>query len=350
LAPSSQVSADSTSASSGPECALCGSASRTTTADESLPGIGPESLAIPTCEHWWPTPSASHQDIGPERPETFLARREKLKEKGYNGNGAGIPLGVAVQMGPAWSSEAGMRCPCRCHTSTSSAEASPAKTSATPAREPGSTGHARVFGQSTPAWLASFDPATSSWRTSQLSLLGGLDEFSGTWPRSGMTRSGTAFRLQPLAPLTAETASGLLPTPAASMAERGGRGDLLQVVRGNPSPSGHFKWPTPTARDWKDTGDLTGVPENSLLPRVVARVEREQWATPTAHPRTHTPRRVDHGEQLANQVGGALNPTWVEWLMGFPLEWTALPPSETPSSRRSRNGSAGASSTGSEQP
>jgi hypothetical protein len=97
--------------------------------------------------------------------------------------------------------------------STSSAEASPARTSATPARAPGSTERARVFGQSTPAWLASFDPDTSSWRTSQLSLLGGLDEFSGTWPRSGMTRSGTAFQLQPLAPLTAETDSGLLPTP-----------------------------------------------------------------------------------------------------------------------------------------
>jgi hypothetical protein len=105
------------------------------------------------------------------------------------------------------------------------------------------------------------------------------------------------------------------------------------------------KWPTPTARDWKDTGDLTGVPENSLLPRVVARVEREQWATPTAHPRTHTPRQVDHGEQLANQAGGALNPTWVEWLMGFPLGWTDCGPSETRSSRRSRSGSAGESST-----
>jgi hypothetical protein len=41
---------------------------------------------------------------------------------------------------------------------------------------------------------------------------------------------------------------------------------------------------------------------------------------------------------------GALNPTWVEWLMGFPLGWTALPPSATPSSRRSQSGSAAASS------
>lgn len=37
---------------------------------------------------------------------------------------------------------------------------------------------------------------------------------------------------------------------------------------------------------------------------------------------------------------GSLNPTWVEWLMGFPLGWTALEPSETPSSRKSRSSSA----------
>lgn len=27
-------------------------------------------------------------------------------------------------------------------------------------------------------------------------------------------------------------------------------------------------------------------------------------------------------------AGGQLNPTWVEWLMGWPLEWTALKPLE----------------------
>jgi len=37
--------------------------------------------------------------------------------------------------------------------------------------------------------------------------------------------------------------------------------------------------------------------------------------------------------QVAEDEGvkvGALNPTWVEWLMGFPLGWTDLKPSETP--------------------
>jgi DNA (cytosine-5)-methyltransferase 1 len=29
-------------------------------------------------------------------------------------------------------------------------------------------------------------------------------------------------------------------------------------------------------------------------------------------------------------IGGKLNPTWVEWLMGFPIGWTSLEDSETP--------------------
>jgi hypothetical protein len=36
---------------------------------------------------------------------------------------------------------------------------------------------------------------------------------------------------------------------------------------------------------------------------------------------------------------GSLNPTWVEWLMGFPLGWTDLEASGTPSSLRSQSGS-----------
>jgi hypothetical protein len=41
--------------------------------------------------------------------------------------------------------------------------------------------------------------------------------------------------------------------------------------------------------------------------------------------------------------GGVLNPTWVEWLMGFPLGWTVLAPSEIRSYRRSRRRSGGRS-------
>ena len=35
------------------------------------------------------------------------------------------------------------------------------------------------------------------------------------------------------------------------------------------------------------------------------------------------------GQSLDVSVGGRLNPTWVEWLMGFPLGWTDCSASET---------------------
>jgi hypothetical protein len=44
----------------------------------------------------WPTPDASVAQDG-EKPETWLARRERLKEAADNGNGCGTPLAMAVQ-------------------------------------------------------------------------------------------------------------------------------------------------------------------------------------------------------------------------------------------------------------
>jgi hypothetical protein len=35
------------------------------------------------------------------------------------------------------------------------------------------------------------------------------------------------------------------------------------------------------------------------------------------------------GDGLATVVGGALNPPWVEWLMGWPIGWTGCEPLET---------------------
>jgi hypothetical protein len=46
-----------------------------------------------------PTPSASLANYD-EPPETWLARREELKAKGINGNGAGMPLAVAMKLLP----------------------------------------------------------------------------------------------------------------------------------------------------------------------------------------------------------------------------------------------------------
>lgn len=96
--------------------------------------------------------------------------------------------------------------------SKSSAEDSPARTYRLPDRVPGLKEAARDCGPSTHVLLAKCDPATSSWKTSQLCFTGEWAEFSETWPRSGFMQSGTAYQLPTLAPLTPATDYGLLPT------------------------------------------------------------------------------------------------------------------------------------------
>jgi hypothetical protein len=133
------------------------------------------------------------------------------------------------------------------------------------------------------------------------------------------------------------------------------------------------RWPTPTARDHKDGQYNPNVPVNGLLGRAVwptpmaADAERasetmmrgnptllgavRRWPTPTANDhkpanetevleyrstkRRTTVQRLRAAATEPLDLGGALNPTWVEWLMGFPLGWTDLGPSATRSSRRS---------------
>jgi len=82
--------------------------------------------------------------------------------------------------------------------------------------------HEAGCGVNTGALLASCHPGSSSWKTSQLCLDGELAEFSGTWPRSGMMRSGTAYQLPTLVPDSFGIESGLWPTPNAT-AYKGGR-------------------------------------------------------------------------------------------------------------------------------
>jgi len=90
-------------------------------------------------------------------------------------------------------------------------------------------------------------------------------------------------------------------------------------------------WPTPTQ---DSATDRTRAYTQGGTPLTVA---VKMWRTPnTVDSAGGT--RVDPSSgqvQLCHQVGGALNPTWVEWLMGFPLGWTDCGPSETRSSRRS---------------
>lgn len=146
--------------------------------------------------------------------------------------------------------------------------------------------------------LARYDHDTRSWKTAQLSLLEVSGECLETWPRWGTTRGGESY---------------LLPTPALHTSE---------------SESG--LWPTPTARDHKGAYSEESQANKFrwMLPDAVKR-----FPTPKAQDSRHA--KWDRGKSNLGEVisganaGGSLNPTWVEWLMGWPQEWTDLKPLET---------------------
>ncbi len=143
---------------------------------------------------------------------------------------------------------------------------SPAKTSAASDGWLESQAPRADCGQSLPGSFAWFDLNSSLWRTWQGSLWDHLDEFSETWPRAGMTRSGIAYQLPQLVPGISGTGCSSYPIP------------------------GQARFTTPTA---DDVGH-----------------RKKPYS--------------QGGHALSYQLGGPPNPDWQEWLMGFPVGWTAL--------------------------
>ena len=79
---------------------------------------------------------------------------------------------------------------------------------------------------------ARFDPASSSWRTAQPSLLGDSDECSVTWPRSGMTAAGQCWELPMWAPPHQRDRFWLVAYAHQHAGNEGGTGDASQSARG----------------------------------------------------------------------------------------------------------------------
>ena len=91
-------------------------------------------------------------------------------------------------------------------------------------------------------------------------------------------------------------------------------------------------WPTPTARDCKGANSMEHLlrpktPGNAHHVRQLANAVK-LFATPCAGEAIGS-HGGGNGRSLRTDVAGQLNPTWVEWLMGFPPGWTDLNASET---------------------
>ena len=234
--------------------------------------------------------------------------------------------------------------------SMSSAAASPAKTSASPARAQGSLASDLAFGPNITGSSKKSGRASRSSKTLQPFALADWTKCSGRSLRSGMTRSGTVFPLPPLALLTVGTASGSsrIPTPTTRDYKDGSAKSCANVPVNGLLGRWVHQWPTPTATLGTHGGLCTpskGREGGTLIEALSARM----WPTPhgfSQDGKSNGPsgnelgRAVNQSLQDSNHPQtGSLNPTWVEWLMGFPPEWTALEPSGMPSSRKSRKSS-----------
>ena len=180
-------------------------------------------------------------------------------------------------------------------------------------------------------WHASFtkyDPDSRSWKTHQCSLLGGLEPYSETWPKWGLMRHGECWERQTLEQTIRGTESGLSPngvdsfhTPNTTGLDGGSNSRKALRKR-------QETWPTPRSCS---AMAATITPEASWNqnrnPNLETVVGQRMWPTPRAF--MHKDSTTDRGKSnLGEVIGGKLNPTWVEWLMGWPLGWTDLKPLE----------------------
>jgi hypothetical protein len=213
-------------------------------------------------------------------------------------------------------------------------------------------------------WRGSFakwDQNTSMWRTHQCSFLGDLEPFSETFPQWGLMRNGELWEQKTLVQTIKGTESGLWLTPTVMdglparrpealerqyQNNRNGRSthSTLREQVAYPPPKQMF--PTPNAWDGK-RGPMSAelmakkIHQVSLV-SAVAQLERENFPTPCSTDYKGAGQsgklrdRLDYAAERGatkNKTfteptvpGGQLNPTWVEWLMGWTLGWTDLKP------------------------
>ena len=144
---------------------------------------------------------------------------------------------------------------------------------------------------------------SSAWRSTIFFL---------TWKTSATKQGRLYFRLVPSMHRIGGTGLQLWPTPKASDCK--GSGPLGSKSAEHDLKKGNLKgvvmYPTPTTGAGLCGG--TGSYQNLKALENAGKITEEERRS------------------IATGNGGQLNPTWVEWLMGFPLGWTDLNASETP--------------------
>ena len=264
---------------------------------------------------------------------------------------------------------------------TSYLEDSHAKTSASQAREQASTASDRACGGTWHESLMKYDHDSHSWKTHQHLFDEVLPESSVILPKSGMIVDGVLWELTTSARRTEEKESGFWPTPCLpGNGGSNGKAKLKAMLWPTPRTTGldggsnsrkaakdRGMWPTPDCQNHRDgtkmrkdnnaaiggrhgvslhhavawptpTASSGGAEPKGKTGRKLVTVVKN-WPTPSASDNRDrgnigSPailRRKEKGKQImlsqsVSTESGALNPDWVEWLMGWPIGWTGLKP------------------------
>lgn len=212
-----------------------------------------------------------------------------------------------------------------------------------------------ISGRKCSASFLKHDPASSWVKTLLESSRWNSTLYGLTWKHSATASGRSLFRLVPSTRSIVVKDSGSWPTATATVRPMEGNVRILRkkVLAGEmtheeaeamlgKSPMeaqgvipAAKPWPTPTSRDWKDTGNFTPRPEKHKLPHSVAVAP---FPTPSAsdnRDRGHAnmpaiQRRIEKGKQVMlsmtvqQQKGEKMHGRWVLALMGYPHDWCDL--------------------------
>lgn len=223
-------------------------------------------------------------------------------------------------------------------------EASRARTFQPQEKAPALTAPAPASGGKCTALSMRYDRNSHSWKTHLCLWDEDLPESSVILPKSGTMRNGLCWERTMWEPRTSESASGylrMIPTPTACNAPKFPSPLASDYKRRGPKSSQQGlpefvrMFPTPTAScGGKESNRATGkklitVVSQFPTPRTKGMCGGSGAFQKMKALETQGIISSEERRQMTAGSGGQLNPTWVEWLMGWPLEWTALKPLAT---------------------
>jgi hypothetical protein len=199
-------------------------------------------------------------------------------------------------------------------------------------------GSAADYGMTLQESLAKLDLHTSSWKTHQQSLFADLEECLTTFPDWGSMQNGELFL--PKMQVALKNAKDFGRLRHSIQAQR--QSKLMMDGIANGAREKLCLDVNVTTESGSAINAENGLTHFIMMNGTVARTAApKMWLTPQANEDAAGTPNGNMQKMLGNHPlirgttpeqwkSGTLNPTWIEWLMGFPLGWTDCDALETP--------------------